>query len=242
MAPRARRQPAPTTSNAYSALVDRAEHSADELIAALEGYTPSPCSQCSKTTTAMAALCEAMRGMGGVIDRFEHSASPRIDALMQDNNANAEAVTERLIAMMFGNTDAHRATTTRLLAVAIQLENLTQLTAENARMNEELLTAHRESRAETAALRDAVADLTRQITGLNATPPPPPSPTTEATTSSAVEEMSLQILNVQRDIQDVLDAVRNPAGKRKRAPSDTRNPVDASPTTPTTRRPTTRKP
>jgi hypothetical protein len=54
--------------------------------------------------------------------------------------------------------------------------------------------------------------------------------------------MSLQILDVQRDIQDVLDAVRNPAGKRKRASSDTLHPVDAPPTSPTTRRPTTQKP
>jgi hypothetical protein len=51
-------------------------------------------------------------------------------------------------------------------------------------------------------------------------------------------EMTMQLSHVQHDIQDVLDAVRNPPGKRKRRTSD----QDNEPTTPTNRRPATQRP
>jgi hypothetical protein len=105
-----------------------------------------------------------------------------------------------------------------------------------------VLVDHAEHLADELIATLEVTNLMQLITGLNTIPPPPLSPTTKATTSSAMEEMSLQILDVQRDIQDMLDVLRNPTGKRKRAPSDTRNPIDALPTTPTMWRPTTRKP
>jgi hypothetical protein len=70
--------------------------------------------------------------------------------------------------------------------------------------------------------------------------PPPPSPTTMADTSSTMEEMSLQLCGVQQDLQDVLDAVRHPGGKRKRAASINHN--DAEPTSPTAHRSTPRRP
>jgi hypothetical protein len=57
-------------------------------------------------------------------------------------------------------------------------------------------------------------------------------------TSSAMETTSLQLYGVQQDLQDVLDLVRNPTGKRKHAPSN--NYDDAEPTSPTTPRPTPR--
>jgi hypothetical protein len=52
-----------------------------------------------------------------------------------------------------------------------------------------------------------------------------------------MEEMTMQLSVVQHDIQDVLEAVRNPPGKRKRRTSN----QDAGPTTPTNRRPATNK-
>jgi hypothetical protein len=94
-----------------------------------------------------------------MIDRFKHSASPRIDALMQDNNANAEVVTMRLIAIMVSNTNMYHTTITCLLSIMDQLGNLTQLTEKNAHMNEELLMAHGESRTKTTMLRDIVTNL-----------------------------------------------------------------------------------
>jgi hypothetical protein len=51
--------------------------------------------------------------------------------------------------------------------------------------------------------------------------------------------MSLQLFDVQRDIQDVLEAVRHSAGKRKRGPST--NYDDAEPTSSSARRPTPRR-
>jgi hypothetical protein len=58
-----------------------------------------------------------------------------------------------------------------------------------------------------------------------------------ATSPSAMEEMTMQLSQVQHDIQDVLDAVRNPPGKRKRWGSD----QNTGPTTLTNQRPATNK-
>jgi hypothetical protein len=47
----------------------------------------------------------------------------------------------------------------------------------------------------------------------------------------------MQVSVVQHDIQDVLEAIRNPPGKRKRRTSN----QDAEPTTPTNQRPATNR-
>jgi hypothetical protein len=60
----------------------------------------------------------------------------------------------------------------------------------------------------------------------------PPSPDLTAS-STTMEEMTMQLSIVQHDIQDVLHAVRNPPGKRKRHTSN----QDTEPTTLTNRRP-----
>jgi hypothetical protein len=52
-----------------------------------------------------------------------------------------------------------------------------------------------------------------------------------------MEEMTMQLSVVQHDIQDVLEAVRNPPGKRKRRTST----QDAEPTTPMNQRPATNR-
>jgi hypothetical protein len=49
-----------------------------------------------------------------------------------------------------------------------------------------------------------------------------------------MEEMSLQLYGVQQVIEDVLDAVHNPAGKRKRSPNSEYD--NTEPQSPTTRR------
>jgi FKBP-type peptidyl-prolyl cis-trans isomerase (trigger factor) len=43
----------------------------------------------------------------------------------------------------------------------------------------------------------------------------PPSLET-ATSSTMMEEMMMQLSHIQHDIQDILDAIRNPPGNRKR--------------------------
>jgi hypothetical protein len=50
----------------------------------------------------------------------------------------------------------------------------------------------------------------------------PPSPQM-VTSSTTIEEMMMQLSHVQHDIQDILDAIRNPPGKRKRRTSDQNN-------------------
>jgi hypothetical protein len=52
-----------------------------------------------------------------------------------------------------------------------------------------------------------------------------------------MEEMTMQLTHVQHAIQDVLDAVRNPPGQRKRRTSD----QDNEPTMPMNRRPATQR-
>jgi hypothetical protein len=95
--------------------------------------------------------------------------------------------------------------------------------------NTVLRPAYDASKQETAALNAAVDTLSRKIDDQIAIPAPPSpdlmgSPTT-------MEEMTMQLSVIQHDIQDVLEAVRNPPGKRKQCTSN----QDTEATTPTNR-------
>jgi regulator of replication initiation timing len=79
--------------------------------------------------------------------------------------------------------------------------------------NTALREAYHTSREETAALNAAMDTLTKKLDENIATTTPP-SPETK-TSYTAMEEMTMQLSHVQHDIQDILDAVRNPPGKRK---------------------------
>jgi ribosomal protein L14E/L6E/L27E len=99
-----------------------------------------------------------------------------------------------------------------------KLENLTKQVDKMATEEVALRKAYRQSNAETAALKATVDTLTKQLDERIVIPAPPlPDP---ATSPSAMEEMTVQLSHVQHDIQDVLEAVRNPPGKRKRWGSD----------------------
>ncbi|KAI5814588.1 hypothetical protein BZA77DRAFT_356374 [Pyronema omphalodes] len=113
------------------------------------------------------------------------------------------------------------------------LAKLNDLHGENAK----LCTAYHSTQAETAALKAAVAALTKRIDEQQQVISAPPSPHLTAS-SSAMEEMTMQLSVVQHDIQDVLDAVRNPPGKRKGRGSF----QNTEPTSPTNRRPVNHKP
>jgi hypothetical protein len=111
------------------------------------------------------------------------------------------------------------------------LEKVDTVVQENTVLRE----AHEDSWKEKAVLQAAVDNLTRKLdehTAISA----PPSPEFTAS-STTMEEMTMQLSVVQHDIQDVLAAVRNPPGKRKRRTSN----QDAKPTTPTNRRPATNR-
>jgi hypothetical protein len=95
--------------------------------------------------------------------------------------------------------------------------------------------AYRQSTAETAALKATVDTLTKQVDEHIIFPALPlPDP---VTSPSAMEEMTMQLSHVQHDIQDILEAVRNPPSKRKRWGSD----QNTGPTTPTNQRLATNK-
>jgi hypothetical protein len=84
--------------------------------------------------------------------------------------------------------------------------------------NTVLRAAYNASRADTAALKAAVDTLTwkfdEQIAILA-----PPSPALTAS-STMMEEMTMQLSVIHHDIQDVLEAVGNPPGKRKQRSSN----------------------
>ncbi|KAI5809267.1 hypothetical protein BZA77DRAFT_361878 [Pyronema omphalodes] len=113
------------------------------------------------------------------------------------------------------------------------LAKLNDLHGENAKLR----AAYNSTQAETAALKAAVAALTKKIDEQQQVILVPASPNLTAS-SSAMEEMTMQLSVVQHDIQDVLDTVRNPPGKRKRRGSD----QNTEPTSPTNRRPANHKP
>jgi regulator of replication initiation timing len=116
-----------------------------------------------------------------------------------------------------------------------KLDNLTRKVDKMALEEVALRKAYRQSTAETAALKATVNTLTKQLDEHIVFPARPlPDPTASSTT---MEEMTMQLSVVQNDIQDVLEAVRNPPGKRKRWGSD----QNTGPTMPTNQRPATNK-
>jgi hypothetical protein len=116
-----------------------------------------------------------------------------------------------------------------------KLDNLTWKVDTMALEEVALRKAYRQSTAKTAALKATVDTLTKQLDERIAILAPPlPYP---ATSPSAMDEMTVQLSHVQHNIQDVLAAVRNPPGKRKRRGSD----QNTGPTTPTNQGPATNK-
>jgi hypothetical protein len=69
------------------------------------------------------------------------------------------------------------------------------------------------SRDETVALKAAVDTLMKRIDETITTATPPSLDT--RTSSTIMEEMTMQLSAMQHNIQDVLEAVCNPPGKRK---------------------------
>jgi hypothetical protein len=87
--------------------------------------------------------------------------------------------------------------------------------------NTVLHNAYCASREEMGALKAAV-DTLMKILDENITMTIPPLPET-MTSSNMMEEIMMQLSHIQHDIQDVLDAVCNPPGKRKQHTSNQDN-------------------
>jgi hypothetical protein len=79
--------------------------------------------------------------------------------------------------------------------------------------NTALCKAYCASREETAALKATVEALIKRIDETITTTAPPSLATMSSPTT--IEEMTMQLSVIQHDIQDVMEAVHNPPGKRK---------------------------
>jgi hypothetical protein len=158
--------------------------------------------------------------------------SQQINDLHYKNEMRLYNIEERVIGL---SNSQHQLFEDAFQAVVDKLDNLTRKVDKMALEEVALRKAHRQSTAETAALKDTVDTLTKQLDERIAIPASPlPDP---VTSPSAMEEMTVQLSHVQHDIQDVLEAVRNPPGKRKRWGSY----QNTGPTMPTNQRPATNK-
>jgi regulator of replication initiation timing len=151
--------------------------------------------------------------------------------VLQENEKRLYTIEERVIALQTGQAPAFEAVFSKLDTL---LEKIDAVSNENTALR----AAYNSSKEETAALKAAVDTLTKKLDH-NIAISAPPSPDTTAS-STSMEEMTMQLSNVHNDIQDVLEAVRNPPGKRKRHTSN----QNTEPTTPTpkNRRPATQRP
>jgi hypothetical protein len=94
-----------------------------------------------------------------------------------------------------------------------KLDNLMKNEDKMALEEVALRKAYRQSTAETAALKATLDTLTKQLDEHIVFPTLPlPDPMASSTT---MEEMTMQLSVLQNEIQDILEAVRNPPGKRK---------------------------
>jgi hypothetical protein len=108
-----------------------------------------------------------------------------------------------------------------------KLDTLTRKVDKMAIEEVALCKAYNKSIVETVALKATVDTLMKPLDERIVIPAPPLLD--PATSPSAMEEMTVQLSHIQHDIQDILEAVRNPPGKRKWWGSD----QNTGPTTPT---------
>jgi hypothetical protein len=154
---------------------------------------------------------------GGPEKHFQYSAA----SLCAIDQANVE-IQRRLTTFEDNVYNSFHAVFGRLDSLIMKMDTV-------ANENTVLRAAYDSSKEETAALKAAVDTLTQKFDE-QITIPSPPSPDLTAS-STMMEEMTMQLSIVQHDIQDILEAVRNPPGKRKRRTSN----QDAEPTMPTNR-------
>jgi hypothetical protein len=138
-------------------------------------------------------------------DRLEHllDISMKIGYSVQ---SNSDYITEQL-----GNIDTNNDDCFEVLSNKIDslLQKMDAFWSENIALHE----AYHASREETAVLKVAIDTLTKKLDE-NIAISAPPLPAT-MTTSTTMEEMMMQLSYIKNNIQDVLDAICNPPGKRK---------------------------
>jgi transcription elongation GreA/GreB family factor len=142
----------------------------------------------------------------------------RNDWYMHDLNRQLVAISDRETT---AHNDDRVHTDDRFAAIESKMDSLLQKMETTWTENMALREAYHASREEIALLKAAMDTLTKKLHN-NITISAPPSPGT-ATSSAAMEEMTMQLSHIQNDIQDVLDAVGNPPGKRKQRTSSQDN-------------------
>jgi regulator of replication initiation timing len=136
--------------------------------------------------------------------------SNQINDLHYKNEKRLYDIEERVIGL---SNSQHQPFKDAFQRVFDKLDNLTRKVDKMALEEVALRKAYSQSIAETAALKATVDTLTKQLDKHIVFPALPlPDP---AASSTTMEEMTMQLSVVQNDIQDVLEAVRNPPGKRK---------------------------
>jgi hypothetical protein len=240
MAPKHRQLHAPrpkASGNAYQALVapphdgnnlsfdggdERTDGSDDNTIVIVNPRDSGPSAPASLqkdidtlghlNRTAM-ALTEIQMAYNKLADNYD-----RYDLYIRELNRTLMVISD-------GQTTAHdndrACTDDRFAAIERKMDSLLQKMDVTCTRNTVLREAYRTPREETVALKASVDTLTKKLDE-NIAITAPPSPKT-ATSCTVMEEMTMQLTDVQHDIQDILDAVRNPPGKRKRRTSDQDN-------------------
>jgi hypothetical protein len=183
---------------------------------------------------ALQITTDSFGSFGTMVENFMKTATEAIvntDAQYHDTQDYIKKTCDDIDDLVIDNNDnTQRHIATLLKPLYNQMESVLQKMDMVLDENTELRTAYNNSRTETAALKAAVDTLTRKIDKY-AISSAPASPNLIASPTS-MEEMTMQLCIVQHDIQDVLEAVRNPPGKRKRRTSN----QDTESTMPTNQR------
>jgi hypothetical protein len=152
------------------------------------------------------ALRQCLLELGLVCQRHCAEIMENIHILDKQLKYNAVSMVEMLNTASTDNARYYNILNSKMDSL---LQKMDAAWTENTTLRE----AYHASREETALLMATVDTLTKRFDeNIGTTTPPSPE---SATTSSAMEEITMQLAHIQNDIQDVLDAVCNPPGKRK---------------------------
>jgi regulator of replication initiation timing len=123
-------------------------------------------------------------------------------------------VATNLAAIKARNTDMQRTHLICLLTMESHLDHLLQQLDATKCINNELVEAYHALHEQNTHLKAMIKDIMSKITEQTMTPTPRSLDITR-NHHSAMQEISLQLFDIQCNVQDVLDMVCNPMGKRK---------------------------
>jgi hypothetical protein len=211
--PRQLRTPWPKQpGNAFQALVDLPEDGSDSTFDGRDGIVDG-------TEDNTVVIANPRDSGPPASQQLQHNEwvedniavlSQQINDLHYKNETRLYNIEERVIGL---SNSQQQLFEDAFQTVINKLDNLTRKMDKMALEGVALRKVYGQSIAETAALKATVDTLMKQLDEHIVFPALPlPDPMASSTT---MEEMTMQLSVVQNDIQDVLEAVRNPPGKRK---------------------------